>query len=70
MSLCLVGFLFLLAILGNAKEITSHQTNFPHPPKMFFYFEDSSVYSILDDIDCRYCYIMNVGTFTVLMMTE
>jgi len=65
-----VGFLFLLALLGNAKEITSHQTDFLHPPNRFFYFDDSSVYSILDDVDCRYCYTMSVGMFTVPMMME
>jgi hypothetical protein len=65
-----VGFLLLVALLGNAKGVNVHQTTFRHPPKKFFYFDDSSVHSILNNIDGRYYSTMRVALFIVPMMTE
>ena len=65
-----VGFLLLLAFLGNAKEITLRQTNFRHAPKRFFYFDDSSVILLFDSIDYRYYFTLSLGLFIVPMMTE
>lgn len=65
-----IGFLLLLALLGNAKEISIHHTDFQHPPKKFFYFDDSSVSLIFDGIDNRCYFTMSVGQFIVPMMTE